>query len=239
MSFWSAAQRVSDTLDNVDELSHLGNANTLLSASSHSDAGDKLGMGSDVIGLVQMLIGQSASTPIINAGLLAIQGMTLTCGIGDPDTGDRFGDGAEQLGQVYDTLESAKPTSGWQGEASQAYTSQDAKQQDLARAVAEADKALEAIISNQASQNSQTREFLGTCATVLGYAILPAMIAKFSGPHGPAVATAIEVGAVAGSVPLATGQMTMMAANAVANSAQITQVIGQYSKVAASATFGQ
>lgn len=239
MSFWDAADAVSKTLGKSDELGQLGNANTLWSTKSHADAGDKLGLGSDAIGIVQMFLRKSFATPIINAGLLGIQGMTLTCGIGNPDTGDRFGQGAEQLGRVNDTLESAKPTSGWQGGASQAYTGQDAKQQERARAIAEADKKLEAVISKQASQIDQTRSFLGTCATVLGYAILPAMIAKVSGPHGPAVATAIEVGAVAGSVPLAAGQMTKMTANSMANAAEISQTMGQYAKVAASATFGK
>ncbi|BBX27906.1 EspA/EspE family type VII secretion system effector [Mycolicibacterium alvei] len=239
MSFWDAAEKVSKTLGKSDALSDLGDANTLWSTKSHDEAGDKLGLGSDAIGIVQMFLGKSFATPIINVGLLGIQGMTLTCGVGNPDTGDRFGQGAEQLGHVHDTLESAKPTSGWQGEASQAYTGQDAKQQDLARSLAEADKALEAIVSKQASQVDQTRSFLGTCATVLGYAILPAMIAKVSGPQGPAVALAIEVGAVAGSVPLAAGQMSMMSTNAAANAVEVGKVIGQYTKVAASATFGK
>ncbi|MED5811113.1 EspA/EspE family type VII secretion system effector [Mycolicibacterium sp. 050232] len=239
MSFWSAAEKVSDTLGNSKVAGDLGDANTLWSTKSHDDAGDKLGLGSDAIAIVQMFLGKSFATPIINVGLLGIQGMTLTCGIGSPDTGDRFGQGAEQLGQVHDTLESAKPTSGWQGGASQAYTGQDAKQQERARSIAEADKALEAIVSKQASQVDQTRSFLGTCATVLGYAILPAMIAKVSGPQGPAVALAIEMGAVAGSVPLAAGRMSMMNANAAANAVEVSQVIGKYTKVAASATFGK
>ncbi len=239
MSFWDAAEKVSKTLSKSDELSDLGDANTLWSTKSHNDAGDKLGLGSDAIGLVQMLIGKSVATPIINVGLLGIQGMTLTCGIGNPDTGDRFGQGAEQLGQVHDTLESAKPTAGWQGGASQAYTGQEAKQQERAREIAEADKAMEAIVRKQANQIDQSRSFLGTCATVLGYAILPAMIAKVSGPQGPAVAMAIEIGAVAGSVPLAAGQMSAMSAKSAANAVEVGKVIGQYTKVAASATFGQ
>lgn len=239
MSFWNAAEKVSDALGNSTAAGKLGDANTLWSTKSHSDAGDKLGLGSDTIGIVQMLLGKSFATPIINAGLLGIQGMTLTCGIGNPDSGDRFGKGAEQLGHVHDTLESAKPTSGWQGDASQAYKGQDAKQQERARSIAEADKALEAIVSKQASQIDQTRSVLGTCATVLGYAILPAMIAKVSGPQGPAVAMAIEIGAVAGSVPLAAGRTSMMSANAAANAVEVGQVIGKYTKVAASATFGK
>ncbi|QZH62439.1 hypothetical protein K1X22_12525 [Mycolicibacterium farcinogenes] len=239
MSFWDAADAVSKTLGKSEELGQLGNANTLWSTKSHYDAGDKLGLGSDAIGVVQMFLKKSFATPIINVGLLGIQGMTLTCGVGNPDTGDRFGKGAEQLGQVHDTLESAKPAAGWQGDASQAYTGQDAKQQERARTIAEADKALEAIVGKQASQIDQTRSFLGTCATVLGYAILPAMIAKVSGPQGPAVALAIEIGAVAGSVPLAAGQMAVMSANSAANAVEVGQVIGKYAKVAASATFGK
>ncbi|OBG89321.1 hypothetical protein A5733_00130 [Mycobacterium sp. NS-7484] len=185
-----------------------------------------------------MFLNKSYATPIISAGLLAIQGMTMTCGIGTPDSGDRFGQGAAQLGDVDQTLESAKPTSGWQGGASQAYTGQDAKQQERARMIAEADKEMEAVISKQAGQIDQTRSFLGTCATVLGYAILPAMAAKAFPATAP-YAIAIEVGAVAGSVPLAAGQTSMMNANSMANAVEIGQAMGKYAKVAASATFGK
>lgn len=238
MSFWDAAQRASDVLGDSKKVTDLGNANTLWSTKSHDDAGDKLGLGSDAIGIVQMFLNKSYATPIISAGLLAIQGMTMTCGIGNPDSGDRFGKGAAQLGDVHQTLESAKPTSGWQGDASQAYTGQDAKQQERARTIAEADKKMEAVISKQAGQIDQTRSFLGTCATVLGYAILPAIAAK-AFPASAPYAIAIEVGAVAGSVPLAAGQMSVMAANSAANAVEISQAIGKYAKVAASATFGK
>lgn len=238
MSFWDAAQRASDALGKSEKVTDLGNANTLWSTKSHADAGDKLGLGSDAIGIVQTFLSKAYATPIISAGLLAIQGMTMTCGIGNPDSGDRFGQGAEKLEQAHQTLESAKPTSGWQGGASQAYTGQDAKQQERAREIAEADKKMEAVISKQAGQVNQTRSFLGTCATVLGYAILPAMAAKAFPATAP-FAIAIEVGAVAGSVPLAAGQTSMMNANSMANAVEISQAMGQYAKVAASATFGK
>ncbi|MDH6198207.1 uncharacterized protein YukE [Mycobacterium frederiksbergense] len=238
MSFWDAASKVSDKLGDSEKLTDLGNANTIWSTKSHDDAGDTLGLGSDAIGIVQMFLNKSYATPIISAGLLAIQGMSMTCGIGNPDSGDRFGRGSEQLGDVGKTLESATPTDSWQGDASSAYTTQDSKQQERARTIAETDKKIEAVISKQADQVNQARSFLGTCATVLGYAILPAMAAKAFPATAP-FAIAIEVGAVAGSVPLAAGQMSMMTANSVANAAEIGQATGQYAKVAASAAFGK
>ncbi|MUL82001.1 MULTISPECIES: EspA/EspE family type VII secretion system effector [unclassified Mycolicibacterium] len=238
MSFWDAAEKVSDVLGKSETVTNLGNANTVLSTSSHNDAGDKLGLGSDAIGIVQMFLKNSYATPIISAGLLAIQGMTLTCGIGNPDSGDRFGRGSEQLGDVGQTLESATPTDNWQGDASRAYTTQDSKQQERARTIAEADKKIEAVISKQADQVNQARSFLGTCATVLGYAILPAMAAKAFPATAP-FAIAIEVGAVAGAVPPSAARMTVMSANAATNAVEIGQAMGQYAKVAASATFGK
>ena len=238
MSFWNAAQKASDALGNSQTVTNLGNANTVWSTKSHYDAGDKLGLGSDAIGIVQMFLTKAYATPIISAGLLAIQGMTMTCGVGDPDSGDRFGRGAEQLDDVHQTLETAAPTDSWQGDASRAYMTQDSKQQERTRAIAEADKKLEAVISKQAEQVNQTRNFLGAYATVLGYAILPAMAAKAFPATAP-FAIAIEVGAVAGAVPPSAVKVSMMSANAAANAAEIGEATARYAKVAASATFGK
>ncbi|OBB91642.1 hypothetical protein A5779_23705 [Mycolicibacterium peregrinum] len=184
-----------------------------------------------------MFLGKSYATPIISAGLLAIQGMTMTCGIGNPDSGDRFGQGSEQLGDVGQTLESATPTDSWQGDASSAYTSQDAKQQERARTIAEADKKIEAVIQKQAKQIDFSRQYLGTNATVLGYAIIPAVAAKAFVATAP-YAIAIEVGAVAGTVPPCMAMMTKMAANSTANAAEVVAASAQYAKVTATSALG-
>ncbi|MDV3129515.1 hypothetical protein M1247_31735 [Mycobacterium sp. 21AC1] len=243
MSFLSAAQRVSDALDNP-VLDKLGKANTVWSAKSNDDGRknnanpnqtlDAVGVGADAIGTVQMLLPRALGTPIISAGLLAIQGMTLTCGVGDPDSGDRFGQGAAQFSEVGQTLESAIPGDSWQGSASQAYAAQDSKQQDRARAIQEADMAVEAVVHDQAKQVNQTRTFLDVAATVLGYAVVPAMIARAFGPPGVAIAIGIEIGAVAGSVPPSAAAMGVMSANSTMNAAKIAQAMNKYTKVSSS-----
>lgn len=243
MSFLSAAHRVSDALDNP-VLDKLGTANTIWSAKSNIEGStnnsnsnqtlDTIGLGADAIATVQMFLPTAFGTPIISAGLLALQGMALTCGIGDPDSGDRFGQGAAQFGEVDGTLESAIPSDSWQGSASQAYKAQDSKQKDRATTIQEADSAIEAVVHNQAKQVNQTRTFLDVAATALGYAVLPAMIARAFGPPGIPVAIGIEIGAVAGSVSPSVGAMGVMSANSAVNATKIYQEMSKYAKVSSS-----
>ncbi|MBU9762730.1 hypothetical protein FR943_02530 [Mycobacterium sp. TNTM28] len=173
-------------------------------------------------------------TPIIQLGLFAIAGMSLECGVGQPDTGSKFDEGRSAFNTVNQTQKSAAPTQQWQGSASQAYDKQVERQSKRSQTMAQADRTMQEVIQNQAEDIARTRQLLDIYSVALSVMIVPAMIAAAI-PGGQPASVAIQVGAVAGSVPLATGSMLAMGATAVANAAKIQQTVAKYNEVAATA----
>ncbi len=237
----------------------LGGINTVWSAKSHTEAAQDgnvnpvvngITTASDGIGLTQLagtvipavankfspnLIPKCPQTPIIQGGLLAIAGMTLECGIGTPDSGDRFGKGNQEFGKVGQILDSATPSQSWQGSASSAYAAQDAKQKERSQLMAQADTIVESVVSKQASQVTNTRTVLDACSVALGIMVAPAMAAAVVLPAGPAISIEIQIGAVAGTMPVALAAMTAMQVAAGMNRMEIAKATRIYSQVAAAA----
>lgn len=237
----------------------LGGINTVWSAKGHVETAQDgnvhpvtnvLTTASDGIGLTQLagtvipavankfspnLIPKCPQTPVIQAGLLAIAGMNLLCGIGTPDSGDRFGKGNNELNTVGRILQSASPTQSWQGAASSAYAAQDVKQQDRSELMAKADRMLQEIVQKQASQVTNTRSMLDACSVALGIMVAPAMAAYPIPVVGPEISMAIQIGAVAGSLPIAQASMLKMTSDAMTNSAQAASAARIYNEVAATA----
>ncbi|MGV0740019.1 EspA/EspE family type VII secretion system effector [Mycobacterium syngnathidarum] len=237
----------------------LGGINTAWSAKSHVETAQDgnvhpvtnvLTTASDGIGLTQLagtvipavankfspnLIPKCPQTPIIQSGLLAIAAMNLQCGIGTPDSGDRFANGNKELNTVGQILQSATPTQNWQGSASSAYATQDVKQLDRSQLMAEADRTMQAIVQKQAGQVTNTRSILDACSVALGIMVAPAMAAYPLVPAGPAISMSIQIGAVAGSVPIAMAAMTKMGVDAAMNGVEVAKATRIYNQVAATA----
>src|SRR5579875_683778 len=175
-----------------------------------------------------------AETPIIDAALLALTLMSLQLGFGDPDSGDRFGNGSTQFQQICEVLESAFPN-GWEGAGSQAYTKQNTKQQGHAEIMAHADNMMHGIVQEEARQLTQTQTCIDVASDFLMVCI-PAAIAMYAVPVvGPEMSLAFQTGVVAGAMPLPYARMTQMAFQAMQNAMQVQQVIGKYNEVASTA----
>ncbi|WP_142281534.1 EspA/EspE family type VII secretion system effector [Mycobacterium kyorinense] len=175
-----------------------------------------------------------AETPIIDAALLALTLMSLQLGFGDPDSGDRFGNGSTQFQQVYELLDSAFPN-GWAGAGSQAYTKQNTKQQGRAEIMAHADNMMHGIVQEEARQLTETQTYIDVASDFL-MACIPAAIALYAVPVvGPEMSLAFQAGAVAGAMPLPTARMAQMVFQAMQNAAQVQQAIGKYNEVASTA----
>jgi hypothetical protein len=231
----------------------LGGINTVWSAKSHVEAAQDgnvdpvvngITTASDGIGLTQLaatvankaapsLIPKCPQTPIIQAGLLAIAAMNLECGIGTPDSGDRFGNGSKEFNTVGQILESAAPTQNWQGSASSAYAAQDVKQQDRSQLMAKADSMIAGIVQQQASQVTNARTMLDTCSVALGVMVAPAMAAYPIPVVGPEISMGIQIGAVAGSMPIAMATMAKLATAAAKNGLEVAKATRIYNQVAA------
>ena len=222
----------------------IGDINTLWSAKSHVEStadgnghpvSNTMALASDTLGVAQMLIPRAAPTPVISAGLLAVAAMNLQCGIGAPDSGDRFANGNNEFNTLGQMLESAVPKDQWQGGASNAYAAQDSRQQERSDLMAKADSTIAAAVQKQAQQVTNTRTILDACSVAMGLMIAPAMAAYPLVPAGPAISMSIQIGAVAGSLPIAQASMVKMGVDAMMNASQITQAANLYKQAAATA----
>lgn len=176
-------------------------------------------------------------TPIIANGLLGINTMQATLGMGDPNDGSDFTTGAEAFRKIQSGLEGTAPTDNWVGEGSESYAQQNKKQQERAGKLAQVDGEVQKVINEQAAQVTEARNVLDISATVLTAAIPAAIIASFTlpPPVGQALKTAIEIGAVAGSVPRCVLTVEMLGLHTLRNANQIENAISKYNALAAEA----
>lgn len=178
---------------------------------------------------------QGFGTPIIGAALLAINTMQLSCGFEDPETGDRFGKGAEHFNTISDTLKSATPTDLWHGTGSNAYAGENDRQQERAATMSKIDSEVQGIIANQAEQIKKTRMALDVAATYLTVCIPIAIAIGKTPPTGPAQQMAFEMSAVAIAMPPVLGAVTTMGYLATDNAQKFQKAANAYREVAAGA----
>lgn len=139
---------------------------------------------------------KAARSPILAAGQHVITGMKLTTGVGDPENGRRFGEGADHMSAAGRTLDSAYPTSDWDSAASDAYLSQNNGQVTRAEALVHADQVVAAVLSREAEQIATTREVLDSEADWLGDMSLVTMATGLIPYVGRAAQTAAEIAMV-------------------------------------------
>ncbi|AKS31693.1 EspA/EspE family type VII secretion system effector [Mycolicibacterium goodii] len=179
---------------------------------------------------------KAARSPILAAGQHVIAGMKLTTGIGDPENGRRFGDGADRLGTVGRTLNSAYPTDAWDSGASNTYLARNHDQVTRAQALMHADQVVAAVLSREAEQIATTREFLDSESDWLGDMSLVTMATGLIPYVGRAAQMAAEIAMVTKAVGESTDQFMMMRDKADENAAEVRDALGQYEAVAGEAT---
>ena len=205
------------------------------------------GIGADFIGMMQPLavaggealgaarFAEAAATPIIAAALVSMMGMSNSCGFGSPNDGQQFSSGADGFKKAADSLNGTKHPDSWQGSASDSYGSRNEEHQRRVVAMAEADEMVKKALADEAGQVTRTRDTLDHMQTILGLSI-PVALAAYATPPpaGEALSMAIQVGAVAGTLPLAIQGMEALVSNASRNSATIEQAAQRYSEIASS-----
>jgi EspA/EspE family/Excreted virulence factor EspC, type VII ESX diderm len=201
------------------------------------------GTGADFIGLMQpwgLAAGkameatkfvEAAETPIIEAGLLALMGMSNACGFAEPDQGQGFGQGSDAFQKIDDALGTTGAPETWTGDAAGAYSGQNGVQQKRARSLAEADRKIQHVLERQARQVKDTRDVIDHMTTVLTAAIIPAVAAygiEFPPGAGVALSTEIQIAAVAATVPYATEQFGELGYHAIDNASDIRAAAQSY-----------
>ncbi|WP_018602404.1 EspA/EspE family type VII secretion system effector [Mycobacterium sp. 155] len=188
-----------------------------------------------LIDIGRQFFSNAPETPIIDAGLKVINGMTEMCGDGSPDTGEGFTHGADEFSDVGESLRSAAPDDSWTGGGASAYAKQNDKQQSRMQSVAETDSSIAQVLAQEADQLGVTVQQLNSAATTLQLAILPASIAMADPLGGEAASVAIQIAAVASGMAIATPTMADMVSNSMQNAQAIQQAANSYRKVASDA----
>ncbi|MUL66447.1 hypothetical protein BOO86_18380 [Mycobacterium sp. CBMA 234] len=174
----------------------------------------------------------SIATPVINAGLLALMGMTNTCGFGKPNDGWQFNSGADGFKKAAEALDGTKPPASWAGGASDTYGSRNEEHQQRVAAIAEADQAVQKALADEAGQVVRTRETLDHMAIFLGLCIPIAIAMNVAPAVGTAASQVFQIGVTVPSLATAAESMAVLMANSGRNSAEIDKACMRYSELA-------
>ncbi|WP_019970329.1 EspA/EspE family type VII secretion system effector [Mycobacterium sp. 141] len=224
--------KISDVKDITDTVSDIVSDVKDIFSGTFGGLADGLGT---LIDIGRQFFANAPETPIIDAGLKVINGMTEMCGDGSPDTGAGFANGAGEFSDVGESLSSAAPDDSWAGGGASAYAEQNVKQQNRMQSLAETDSSIAQVLAQEAEQLGVTVQQLNSAATTLQLAILPASIAMADPLGGEAVSVAIQIAAVAGGMAIATPAMANMVSNSMQNARAIQQAANSYRDVASNA----
>lgn len=187
-------------------------------------------------GFLQSRLGQrvakAAESPILAGGQHVIDGMKRTTGSGAPDSGDRFGHGAQRLGDIGQTLKAAFPNDGWDGRGSTTYTGRNNEQVSRTRQMISADQLVASVLSREARQIATTRDNLDSQSDWLGDMSLITMATGCVPNVGKAAQVAAEVAMVSKAVGESSIQLLAMQDNASSNAAEVRDAVSQYEAVA-------
>ncbi|ORV96253.1 EspA/EspE family type VII secretion system effector [Mycobacterium kyorinense] len=204
------------------------------------------GIGADFVGFTHTIglqigekleaaIPEAAALPVIQGGLLAMMAMANTLGFGDPETGNGFAEGANAFNRIGETLGSTHPPDSWEGSASETYGERNKEQQQRAAEMAENDKTVREVLHREAEQVEKTRETLDHNATALTLSIIPALLALAIPVGGEVASMAVQVAAVAGTIPPCVKAVTQMTSDAAHNATLIRRAGAGYDSIASDA----
>lgn len=169
-----------------------------------------------------------ANRPVLSGGQKTIGGMKLTTGLGEPENGARFGEGAARFQRAGATLASAYPDECWSGRGSGAYTDSNARQIGRTRAVSAADQAVNAVLTREANQIVATRTALDDQSDWLADVGLVTMLVAATPYVGQGAALAMEIAAVTKALGVCTTQLVQLTQQVSANAAEIHQAADRY-----------
>lgn len=175
----------------------------------------------------QLLIPEAIATPVIQYGMYVLTGISKSMGVGSPDGGGAFSDGAKLFQSNGKSLEGAYPTETWSGSASDAYTSQNSHQIQRASTMLEADNSIVRILSMQAGQVDHARTEVDWASKGLA-AMIPVAMALEATVLGAPESIALQFAAVAVASAVAGAAATNLYSYAQDNAAQIREATEKY-----------
>jgi hypothetical protein len=178
---------------------------------------------------------RAANSPILDGGQLVIAGMKLTTGVGEPEDGERFGQGGARCHETFATLRSAQPTASWWGEGANSYSAQNVKQMARTKTMAAVDHEVHRVIATEAFQVNMHRDRLDDWYNWLADVGLVTFALGLIPGVGQGLKAAADAHAVLAAVGSSSLELHQLSSEAAANAAALQQLVGRYDDVAETA----
>ncbi|WP_051289060.1 EspA/EspE family type VII secretion system effector [Mycobacterium sp. URHD0025] len=177
----------------------------------------------------------TAGSPVLVVGQRVIQKIRLTTGVGEPEDGRRFGDGAQRFRSAGRTLNAAYSGDSWDGAASVAYTGQTTTLVGRTQAMVDADARMASVLSREAEQIAATREGLDRQSEWLGDMSLTTAAAGRFTHAGLAAQTSAEMAMVTKAVGESADQLMALHSDVGVNAAAVRDAVNLYAGIASEA----
>jgi len=178
---------------------------------------------------------EAAGSEILDGGQKVIEGMRLTTGAGEPENGDRFGQGWSRFNDAGETLTSAFPNDSWAGEGADAYIDQNRTQAGRTNAVALLDRGVQTVIAREAYQVAYHRDKLDDQSNFLADLSYVTMALGLVPGYGKAMKSTVEAAAVQAALSICSLELYELSREANQNAAELHQAVGLYADAAATA----
>ncbi|WP_454787493.1 EspA/EspE family type VII secretion system effector [Mycolicibacterium lutetiense] len=179
---------------------------------------------------------RAARSPILVAGQQTIESMKHSTGAGDPENGQRFGEGADKMGAVGQVLVSAFPDDSWDSSGASAYAGRNSEQVGRVQTMLGLDHMVAGVLSTEAGQIAATRDSLDGHSDWLGAMSLLTTSAGIVPGFGTAAQMAAEFAMVAKAVCDSNSDLRTLCDHIDENAAVLHTAAVQYEALAGGAT---
>jgi hypothetical protein len=181
------------------------------------------------------LLKDATGSEILDGGQKVIEGMRLTTGAGEPENGDRFGQGWSRFNDATETLTAAFPDDSWTGEAADSYSGQNRTQAGRTNAVALLDRGVQTVIAREAYQVAYHRDKLDDQSNFLADLSYVTMALGLVPGYGKAMKATVEAAAVQAALSICSLELYELSREANQNAAELRQAVGLYTGAAETA----
>lgn len=174
-------------------------------------------------------------TPILDAAQIFLGLYEQLLGYGSPEAGARLSSAAKDFNLAYDQLHDATPDSKWTGYAASCYDQRNQEQLTRVQQLQDADDALSAILSSEATAVINIRVVIAIAKDALFAAVLPAILLQGIPLIGPKLSFLYQVEAVLEALPACVEKMHELDAKSADNAKAIRKITATYRAIESSA----
>ncbi|MEW2479427.1 EspA/EspE family type VII secretion system effector [Mycobacterium sp. NPDC049093] len=179
---------------------------------------------------------RAARSPVLAAGQQTIESMKHSTGVGDPEDGHRFGEGADQMGAVGQVLVSAFPDDSWDSSGASAYAGRNTEQVGRVQTMSGLDTMVAGVLCTEAGQIAATRDSLDGHSDWLGAMSLLTTSAGIVPGFGTAAQMTAEFAMVAKAVGDSNDDLRTLCGQIDENAAVLQTAAARYETLAGGTT---